>query len=84
MVTPFIGFQEAFGAVKLADLSPFFDAATVQFGIFGIKNDFEGFIYNDQNRSANLFATLNANETAPNLFYADRVLQGRRARSELR
>jgi hypothetical protein len=75
VVTPFIGFQEAFGAVKLADLSPFFDAATIQFGIFGVKNDFEGFIYNDQNRSANLFATLNANETAPNLFYADRVFK---------
>jgi len=72
---PFVGFQNAFGAVKLADLSPFFDAATAQFGIFAIKNDFEGFIYNDQNRHGEVFATLNANETAMDVFYADRVLK---------
>jgi len=72
---PFVGFQEAFVNVKLADLSPFFDTLNVQGGIFGVKNDFEGFIYNDQNRSAQMTATLDANQVQPAVFFSDRVFK---------
>lgn len=72
---PFLGYQEAFLAVKLADLSPFFDFAQVQLGVQGIKNDFEGFVYNDQNLAGQINGTLNANETNFALFYADRVFK---------
>ncbi|MHB2016191.1 MAG: hypothetical protein ACYCW6_04515 [Candidatus Xenobia bacterium] len=72
---PFVGFQEAFVNVKLADLSPFFDFAAAQVGVQGIKDDFEGFLYNDQNRAAQIFATLDANEVQPSVFFADRTFK---------
>src|SRR4029079_10371453 len=50
-----ISFEEAFGEVKLADLSPNFDFVSVRAGIQPFVSDFRGFIFSDNNLGLRFF-----------------------------
>jgi hypothetical protein len=53
--------EEAFGELKLADLSEHFDVVSVRAGIQPFVSDFRGFIFSDSNLGARLFGNLGNN-----------------------
>lgn len=55
------GMQEAFGEVKLADLSHNYDFISVRAGIQGFNSDFRGFIFSDQEPGVRLFGNFDSN-----------------------
>jgi len=63
--------EEAYGEVKLADLSPYYDSVSVRAGIQYFVTDFRGFIFNDFNLGARLFGNLDKNRWQYNLAYFD-------------
>ncbi len=52
-----VSLEEAFGEVKLADLSPNFDFISVRAGIQPFVSDFRGFIFSDNNLGARVFGS---------------------------
>jgi hypothetical protein len=65
----FFAVQELFGEVKLADLSPNYDFASLRVGNQFFTSDFRGFIFSDVNREVRLFGTRNGNRDQFNLVY---------------
>ncbi len=63
------GLQEAFGEVKLADLSPNYDFISLRAGIQEFNSDFRGFLFVDEQPGARLFGSLNSNRWQYNLAY---------------
>jgi hypothetical protein len=63
--------EEAFGELKLADLSPNFDVVSLRAGIQPFVSDFRGFVFNDQNLGARLFGNASANRWQFNAAYFD-------------
>ena len=64
-----LGLQEAFGEVKLRDLSPNFDFISVRAGIQQFNADFRGFIFEDEQPGVRLFGNLESNRWQYNLAY---------------
>ena len=62
-----IGVQEAFGEVKLFDVSRYYDFVSVRAGIQGFTSDFRGFVFSDNNLGARLFGTFASNRVQWNL-----------------
>ena len=56
-----VSLEEAFGEVKLADLSDNFDFVSVRAGIQPFVSDFRGFIFSDNNLGARLFGSFRNN-----------------------
>lgn len=69
----FVALQEAFGEVKLADLSPNYDFLSLRAGIQPFASDFRGFVFTDTNLGVRLFGSLDSNRTQFNLAYFDRL-----------
>jgi hypothetical protein len=61
--------QEAFGEVKLKDLSSQYDFISTRFGIQGFNSDFRGFIFSDQEPGVRLFGNLRSNRYQYNVAY---------------
>lgn len=64
-----ISLEEAFGEVKLADLSANFDFVSVRAGIQPFVSDFRGFIFSDNNLGVRLFGSLGNNRYQYNAAY---------------
>src|SRR5580693_4087451 len=69
----FLALQEAFGEVKLADLSPSYDFLSLRAGIQPFASDFRGFVFTDTNLGVRLFGSLEANRDQYNLALFDRL-----------
>jgi hypothetical protein len=63
--------EDAFGELKLADLSPNYDTVSVRAGIQPFVSDFRGFIFSDSNLGARLFGNIANNRWQYNLAYFD-------------
>jgi hypothetical protein len=63
------GLQEAFGEVKLHDLSPNFDFVSVRAGIQELNADFRGFLFVDEQPGVRFFGNLDSNRWQYNLAY---------------
>ncbi len=63
--------EEAFGEVKLATLSTYYDFLSLRAGIQPFVSDFRGFIFNDSNLGARLFGNLSNNRWQYNAAYFD-------------
>ena len=63
--------QEAFGELKLADLSSYYDVVSVRAGIQPFVSDFRGFIFSDSNLGARLFGNASNNSVQYNAAYFD-------------
>jgi hypothetical protein len=64
-----ISLEEAFGEVKLSDLSENFDFVSVRAGIQPFVSDFRGFIFSDNNLGARLFGSFRNNRYQYNATY---------------
>ncbi len=64
-----LGLQEAFGEVKLHDLSPNFDFISVRAGIQEFNSDFRGFLFVDQQPGVRFFGNYSDNRWQYNLAY---------------
>ncbi len=64
-----IGLQEAFGELKLRDLSPNFDFVSVRAGIQEFNSDFRGFLFVDQQPGVRFFGNYSNNRWQYNLAY---------------
>jgi len=65
------GLEEAFGEVKLADLSHQFDTLSLRAGIQPFVSDFRGLIFSDFNLGARLFGNASSNRWQYNLAFFD-------------
>jgi hypothetical protein len=66
-----LALEEAFGEVKLADLSLNFDTLSLRAGIQPFVSDFRGFVFNDVNLGARLFGNASNNRWQYNAAYFD-------------
>lgn len=66
-------FQEYFAEVKVADISPDYDFASVRAGNQFFNSDFRGFIFFDTNRAIRLFGSRLSNRHQFNLLFYDNV-----------
>jgi hypothetical protein len=73
--------QEYFAEVKLADISPDYDFASLRVGSQFFNSDFRGFIFFDTNRGARLFGSRLSNRHQFNLTYFD--MQEKETNSQL-
>ena len=64
-----IGLQEAFGELKLHDLSPNFDFVSVRAGIQEFNSDFRGFLFVDHQPGVRFFGNYSDNRWQYNLAY---------------
>ena len=64
-----IGLQEAFGELKLRDLSPNFDFVSVRAGIQEFNSDFRGFLFVDEQPGLRFFGNYSNNRWQYNLAY---------------
>jgi hypothetical protein len=64
-----VGLQEAFGEVKLADLSPNYDFISLRAGIQQFASDFRGFLFVDEQPGVRLFGNLSSNRWQYNATY---------------
>jgi len=69
--TDHFSLEEAYGEVKLADLSRYYDSVSVRAGIQPFVSDFRGFVFSDSNLGARLFGNLDENRWQYNLAYFD-------------
>ena len=65
------GLQEAFGEVKVHDLSSNYDFFSVRAGIQQFTSDFKGFIFSDEQPGVRIFGDLRSNRIQYNLAYFD-------------
>ncbi len=63
--------EEAFGEVKLATLSPYYDFVSARVGIQPFVSDFRGLVFSDSNLGARLFGNLANNRLQYNAAYFD-------------
>ena len=63
--------EEAFGEVKLVDVSPQFDTLSLRVGIQPFISDFRGLIFSDFNLGARLFGNASSNRWQYNLVFFD-------------
>ncbi len=63
--------EEAFAELKLADLSPRFDALSLRAGIQPFVSDFRGLLFSDVNLGARLFGNAASNRWQYNLAFFD-------------
>jgi hypothetical protein len=63
--------EEAFGELKLADVSHNFDFVSVRAGIQPFVSDFRGFVFADSNLGARLFGNASSNRWQYNAAYFD-------------
>ncbi len=56
-----VGLQEAFGEVKLFDVSPYYDITSLRVGIQGFTSDFRGFVFSDNQLGARFFGNFGSN-----------------------
>jgi len=68
-----IGLQEAFGEVKLFDVSPYYDFVSFRAGIQGFVSDFRGFVFADNNDALRLFGNFGSNRYQWNLAFFDQL-----------
>lgn len=66
-------FQELFGEVKLADLSPNFDFVSVRGGLQPFNSDFRGFVFSDTNLGGRLFGNFESNRDQYNFAFFHRL-----------
>jgi hypothetical protein len=64
-----VAFQELFGDVKLADVSPYYDTVNLRAGIQGFQSDFRGFVFSDSAPGVKLSGNYAANRTQWNAAY---------------
>jgi len=64
-----LGLQEAFGEVKLHDLSPNYDFISVRAGIQQFNSDFRGFIFEDEQPGVRFFGNRDSNQWQYNVAY---------------
>ncbi len=64
-----VSLEEAFVEVKIADLSPRYDAVSLRAGIQFLVSDFRGLVFSDFNLGARLFGNLDGNRWQYNLAY---------------
>ncbi|HTW23932.1 MAG TPA: carboxypeptidase-like regulatory domain-containing protein [Candidatus Baltobacteraceae bacterium] len=64
-----VGLQEAFGEIKLHDLSPNFDFISVRAGIQEFNSDFRGFLFVDHQPGVRFFGNYDNNRWQYNLAY---------------
>jgi hypothetical protein len=69
----FLTLQEYFIEKKIADLSPDYDFVSLRVGSQPFNADFRGFIFNDTNRAARVFGTLESNRDQFNLIIFDQA-----------
>ncbi len=65
--------QEAFGELKIADVSPKYDFISVRAGIQPFTSDFRGFLYRDTNLGVRLFGNWGGNRHQWNVAYFDQL-----------
>lgn len=65
------GFQEAFGEIKLKDLSNEYDTVSIRGGIQGFNSDFRGFIFVNQQPGIRIFGTADTNRYQYNVAVFD-------------
>ena len=65
--------QEAFGELKLADVSPNYDFVSVRAGIQPFVSDFRGFLFRDTNLGVRLFGNWGRNRNQWNVAYFDQL-----------
>lgn len=63
------GLQEAFGEVKIKDLSPNFDFVSVRVGIQQFNADFRGFLFVDEEPAVRVFGNLHSDRIEYNVAY---------------
>lgn len=63
------GLQEAFGEVKIHDLSPNYDFVSLRAGIQQFSSDFRGFIFTDEQPGVRVFGNLRSNRVEYNAAY---------------
>jgi hypothetical protein len=73
--------QEYFAEVKLADISPDYDFASLRVGSQFFNSDFRGFIFFDTNRGARLFGSRLSNRHQFNVIFFD--MQEKETNSQL-
>jgi len=66
-----VGLQEAFGELKLKDLSPNFDFVSVRAGIQQFNADFRGFLFVDEEPGLRVFGNLHSDRLEYNVAYFD-------------
>ncbi len=64
-----IGFEEAFGEIKLHDIGPNFDFVSVRAGIQAFNSDFRGFLFVEEQPGVRFFGNLDSNRWQYNLAY---------------
>jgi hypothetical protein len=65
----YVGLQEAFVEVKLADLSPNYDFVSMRAGIQQFNADFRGFLFTDEQPALRIFGNLNSDRIEYNVAY---------------
>ncbi len=68
-----LALQEAFGEVKLKDLSPRYDVVSLRAGIQPFTSDFRGFVYRDTNLGARLFGNASTNRWQYNVAFFEQL-----------
>jgi len=66
-----LGLQEAFGELKLHDLSPNYDFVSIRAGIQGFNSDFRGFLFVEEQPGVRVFGNYDSNRWQYNLAYFD-------------
>ena len=66
-----VALEEAFGELKLKDLSPAYDFVSLRAGIQPFVSDFRGFVFSDQNLGARLFGNAASNRWQYNAAFFD-------------
>jgi len=69
----FVGFQELFADIHLANLSDRYDFASLRGGIQQFNADFRGFLYNDNQPGARIFGNYDNNKTQYNVAWFSRL-----------
>jgi hypothetical protein len=64
-----VGLQEAFGELKIRDLSPTFDFVSIRAGIQQFSSDFRGFVFSDEQPGVRIFGNLRSNRIQYNAAY---------------
>lgn len=70
-----LGFQEAFGEVKLKDLSDNYDFVSLRAGIQTFNSDFRGFLFSNSEPGLRLFGNLGDNKYQYNLAAFDTLVK---------
>ena len=69
----YVGFQELFADIHLANLSDRYDFVSMRGGIQQFNSDFRGFLYNDNQPGARFFGDYDDNKTQFNLAWFSRL-----------